>query len=356
MASTYVIVGDCGGTNTRLALWEIPQGAKKPKRGECAPGTLKFDKKYLNEQHFDFVSVMKLFVEEAMKEAGITERPKVACLACAGPILDNTVNFTNIASGWFIDGKRLEKDLNIARVLLVNDFTAMGYGLLTLRNDECAVLNDVPPVEGGVVATIGAGTGLGECFLSKDPAAEDYVCWATEGGHTDFAPRDDLEYELLGYMRKRFAQKHRVSVERVISGPGIATIYDFLSNRHPDKVNKELDLQIQAAGSLKGGEVAKNSENDELCRQAMEIFFTAYASECGNAMLKWLPNGGFYITGGIAAKNLSWIVENKKFVETMFDKGRVSPAIKACPIYVAKVDDVGERGAHLVAFNLLSKL
>ena len=146
-----------------------------PKRGENAPGTLSFDKKYLNEQFPDFVTIMKKFIEESGHD-----NPKAACLACAGPILDNTVNFTNIASGWFIDGKALEKELGVPHVLLVNDFTAMGYGLLTLKPDECYVLNDVAPKEGGVVATIGAGTGLGECFLSKDPTQEGYVCWATE--------------------------------------------------------------------------------------------------------------------------------------------------------------------------------
>lgn len=119
---------------------------------------------------------MKTFI----KEANATQTPKAVCLACAGPILDNTVNFTNISSGWSIDGKDLEKELSIPRVLLVNDFTAMGYGLLTLKAEECFVLNDVPARDGGVVATIGAGTGLGECFLSRDPKKQDYVCWATE--------------------------------------------------------------------------------------------------------------------------------------------------------------------------------
>lgn len=141
-----------------------------------APGHLIIDKKYLNEKFDNFVSIMKAFITEA----NATQTPKAACLACAGPILDNTVDFTNIASGWSIDGKGLEKELSIPRVLLVNDFTAMGYGLLTLKAEECFVLNDAPARDGGVVATIGAGTGLGECFLSRDPKKQDYVCWATE--------------------------------------------------------------------------------------------------------------------------------------------------------------------------------
>lgn len=353
--SEYVLVGDCGGTNTRLALWEIASDSKKPANQERAPGKLIFEKKFLNEHHADFVTVTKLFLAEASTSA-CAGLPRAACLACAGPILDNTVNFTNIISGWLIDGHDLESQLGIATVLLVNDFVAMGYGLLTLHDDECAVINNVPRVIGAPIATIGAGTGLGECFLTKDPNVDDYVCFATEGGHTDFAPRNDLEFELLGYLRDKFSQKHRVSVERVISGPGIYSIYEFLRSKYPESIAHDVDEIIEASGSLKGATVSHHSTTDQLCKQAVEIFFRAYASECGNAMLKWLPYGGFYLTGGIAAKNLNMIVDNEAFIETMFDKGRVSPAIRKCPIFVAKVDDVGERGAHLVAFNLLYKL
>jgi glucokinase len=114
--SHLVIVGDCGGTNTRLSLWEIPEGAPKPKRGEKAPGTLKFDKKYLNEKFSDFVTIVKQF----MQDANCTATPDDACLACAGPILDNTVSFTNIENGWFIDGKELEKVLGIKKVALLS--------------------------------------------------------------------------------------------------------------------------------------------------------------------------------------------------------------------------------------------
>lgn len=349
--SDFVVVGDCGGTNTRLSLWEIPFSATSSvPRGQKAPGTLRFEKKYINERHTNFVQILRQF----LAESGTTQTPKAACLACAGPILDNTVNFTNIASGWCIDGLALALDLGIPEVQLVNDFTAMGYGLLCLKAEETFVLNDVPPREGGTVATIGAGTGLGECFLSKDPSrASEYVCFATEGGHTDWAPRDDEEFELLAFLRKKFQQKARVSVERVISGPGIANIYEFLAEKYPSQVNSSIQAEFEAGGAFKGGVVAKNADTDALCGKAMQIFFDAYASEAGNAMLKWLPTGGFYLTGGIAAKNLKYIADSPRFKEIMFEKGRVSPAIQQCPVYVTTVEDVGERGAHLVAYNLL---
>lgn len=121
-------------------------------------------------------------------------------------------------------------------------------------------------------------------------------------------------------MRTKFQQKARVSVERVISGPGIASIYEFLAHKYPEQVNQSIQQEFDGAGSLKGGVVAKNADNDKLCGKAMQIFFDAYASEAGNAMLKWLPTGGFYITGGIAAKNLKYISDGDRFKSIMFDK------------------------------------
>ncbi|KNC74598.1 glucokinase, partial [Sphaeroforma arctica JP610] len=229
------------------------------------------------------------------------------------------------------------------------------YGLLTLTADDVAVLNDVAPVEGGVVATVGAGTGLGECFLTKDPKSAGYTCWATEGGHTDWAPRTELELEFLDHMRLKYNQTSRISVERVISGNGISDIYEFLAGKYPDQINEKVHNDWKAARAQKGGVVGQNS-GEGLCKQAMSIFFTAYASELGNAMLKWLPTGGLYVSGGIAAKNLSWILDDPNFKEVVFDKGRVSGAIKQCPVYVCKTEDVGERGAHLVAYNGYRKI
>eukprot|EP01134_Creolimax_fragrantissima_P001189 CFRG1189T1 len=352
MAEQLVVVGDCGGTNTRLSLWSILNGAKKPKRGERAPGTLRFDKKYQNENYSNFIEIAQLFIQES----NVSGVPAAACLACAGPILNNSVNFTNIKSGWFISGEALQKDLSIAKVLLVNDFTAMGYGLLTLSDDECLVLNDAKPKAGGVVATIGAGTGLGECFLTKDPTSDNYSCWATEGGHADWAPHTLLECEILDYARKKFCAKSRVSVERIVSGPGISLIYEFLSlEKFPEKVNVAIHNEWENGGAQRGGIVAENAKNCELCAESMKIFFNAYASEAGNAMLKWLPTGGFYLTGGINVKNMEYYTKNTNFIDTVLDKGRMNAVLSNCPVLVVKSEDVGERGAHLVAFNLLTK-
>ncbi|KAJ8509365.1 hypothetical protein ON010_g18772 [Phytophthora cinnamomi] len=158
MAATNLIMsGDCGGTNTRLSLWNIPNDSKHIK-GDIAPGEMLFSKKYLNEEYASFAEVCHLFLNEAKL---VNQVPEACVLACAGPILKNTVDFTNVEFGWKIDGPGLEKELGIKKVRLINDFAAMGYGLLTLRPHEYIVLNDAPKDETAPMATIGAGTGLG---------------------------------------------------------------------------------------------------------------------------------------------------------------------------------------------------
>ncbi|DAZ97120.1 TPA: hypothetical protein N0F65_010443 [Lagenidium giganteum] len=347
-AGDLIISGDCGGTNTRLSLWVVPYSTKEFK-GNVAPGSIIFAKKYHNESHSSFSEVCHLF----MKEANLNGRVPTACvLACAGPILNNTVEFTNIQFGWKIDGACLERELGIKTVKLINDFAAMGYGLLTLKPHEYIPLNDVPKEEGAPIATIGAGTGLGECYLAAG-ADNKYSCFACEGGHTDFAPADALEIEIYNYMKKELGCPKRLSVERIVSGPGLASIYDFLAKKFPERVNPEVHADFEKAKSLQGMVVGVNAKTDSLCNQAMEIFVGAYGREAGNAILKYLPRGGFYITGGLAPKNLDYFTKKDIFLDAVFDKGRVSPAVKAVPIYLVLTEDLGERGAHYYAYQLL---
>ncbi|KAF0696280.1 Aste57867_12978 [Aphanomyces stellatus] len=343
-----IVSGDCGGTNTRLTLWRVPRNSVHLK-GKIAPGQMLFNQKYLNENHSSFVEVCHLF----LKEAEVDEPPVCCVLACAGPIMHNSVVFTNIAFGWSINGDNLQRELGIAQVKLVNDFVAMGYGLLTLREHEYLILNDVPRDETGPIATVGAGTGLGECFLA--PSDGSYECYPTEGGHGDYAPTTDIEVEIYDKLRNKFGPNKRLSTERMISGMGLASIYEHLAAKFPEKVNKDIHAEFLAAESLRGAVVGKNASNDELCLQAMEIFVKGYGREAGNAALKYLPTGGFYITGGIAVKNLDFFTKRSWFLDALFDKGRVSPALKAIPIYLVLTEDLGERGAHFYSYQLLAK-
>ncbi|RHY33645.1 hypothetical protein DYB32_001477 [Aphanomyces invadans] len=274
--------------------------------------------------------------------------------------------FTNIAFGWSINGDNLQRELGIPNVKLINDFVAMGYGLLTLREHEFLALNDVPREADAPIATIGAGTGLGECFLT--PSGDSYDCYPTEGGHCDYSPTTDIEVEIYNKLRNKvnntsrtfhslttftqFGPNKRLSTERIISGNGLASIYEYLAEKFPDKVNSAIHKEFVASESLRGGVVGKNAGSDELCGQAMEIFVKGYGREAGNAALKYLPRGGFYITGGMAPKNLDFFTKKTWFLDAIFDKGRVSPALKSVPIYLVLTEDLGERGAHYYSYQV----
>ena len=181
------------------------------------------------------------------------------------------IRFTNIQDGWKIDGPGLEKELGITTVKLINDFAAMGYGLLTLKPHEYIVLNEAKKEEGMPIATIGAGTGLGECYLTADKEGQ-YSCFACEGGHTDFAPADAIEIELYNSIKQELGCDRRFSVERIVSGPGLATIYKFLAKKFPEKVDSKVHDAFLAAKSLQGKIVGDNAKTNALCNQAMEIF------------------------------------------------------------------------------------
>lgn len=240
----------------------------------------------------------------------------------------------------------------MAKVRLVNDFVANGYGLLTLDHaKECICLQKGEYMEGAPKACVGAGTGLGECFSTAAPEpGASYETFPSEGGHAEFAPRNDLEMELLNFLKKKFEQKHRVSVERVVSGPGLANIYEFLSSKFPRKVTKQVQQEFDAATDLKGKVVAMHSQKDgqppycELCDQAMDIFLAAYGSECGVACLKWIPFGGMYVAGGLTPKNIHRLTEaNSPFMGAFYDKGRLTPLLRRVPLYAVMVEDIGVR-------------
>ena len=191
---------------------------------------------------------------------------------------------------------------------------------------------------------------MGQCLLTVGEDGQ-YVTYPSEGGHAEWAPKTDLEIHLLEFLKKKFEAKHRVSVERIVSGTGLSNIYEFMSHHFESRINPERHQKILEAGDHKGREIAIGaSEQDYLCEETMKIFISAYGSEAGVACLKWMPFNGLYLTGGITPKNIDRISEpDGDFLHSFFDKGRVSPFLKRVPLYAVLEEDVGERGAHLVA-------
>jgi len=227
-----VVVADCGGTNSRLQVHSVEdkevQGISLT--GRRAPGTLRYEAEFSNEAYAKagktFTDLYRDFLAAAFKSSSSTEARavRVAAIAVAGPVADNRVEFTNNA--WSIDGDALAKEMGIEQVVLMNDFVASGYGILTL--DLSAKSKDVKLLQaaqggagsavGAPIACVGAGTGLGECFLTSPAGTQDmehYTAYPTEGGHSDFAPRSPLEFELQQFLMDTFGQKHRISVQTV---------------------------------------------------------------------------------------------------------------------------------------------
>lgn len=391
---SYVLVGDCGGTNNRMQVYRVPHEElrRMETRGHKAPGELVHSKEFANMDYITqgkgWTDMYGDFMDEVTAKLGVAKVDiTTCCLAVAGAVMNNSVTFTNIKPSWTLDGEVLQQELGIDKVQLVNDFVANGYGILTLdESQECHIIQHAPKIPGAPIACIGPGTGLGECFLTagsfNSSDEPEYVAFPSEGGHAEFAPRNDLEFEMLNYLKDKFKQKNRVSVERVISGRGLANIYEFLC-QHPtwgQKGEKNVKAEFLKAGDLQGKVVAVNVDRCELCEKAMHIFVEAFGSEAGVCALKWLPYGGLYLAGGLTPKNIHHIdyvhvdevsqrvsirdavtrslkvKEAGTFMKAFRDKGRLSPILEHIPIYAVMDQSLGQRGAHYVAAKLLRKV
>lgn len=345
---TLLLAGDIGGTKSILKLVEISV--------EGALHAL-YEATYSSGQYPDLVPIVQQFLGSAAQQLGSTPAPQKACFAIAGPVVNNTAKLTNLT--WSLEAKRLEQELGIAPISLINDFAAVGYGVLGLSNSDLYTLQVGKHQPDAPMGVIGAGTGLGEGFLIQQGGL--MSVFATEGGHTDFAPRSELEFQMLKYLRDKH-NIQRVSVERVVSGQGIVAIYQFLRDRHAASESPEIGQVIRTWEAAAGQSdktvdpaatisTAALEKRDRLCEQTMQIFVEAYGAEAGNLALKLLPYGGLYIAGGIAAKILPLIQEGS-FLYAFTDKGRVSSLLERVPVHIVMNPQVGLIGAAVCAARL----
>ncbi|MEB3229554.1 MAG: glucokinase [Leptolyngbyaceae bacterium] len=357
---TQLLAGDIGGTKTILRLAEAGTDSAAPK--------LLFEQEYPSSNYPDLVPMVQDFFSAAAAEVYGAVAPTKACFGIAGPVNNNTSDLTNLS--WLLEGDRLAKDLKIDKVELINDFAAIGYGVLGLTDEDLCPLQDIPPRTGAPIAVIGAGTGLGQCFLTPQdlahaadqPAnAATYKVYASEGGHTDFAPRSELEFHLQKYLLDKYSID-RISVERVVSGQGIAAIYQFLRDRQMGTespqvgdVIREWERQtgmaektVDPAATIA---IAAANGDDYLSQRTMQIFAEAYGAEAGNLALKILPYGGLYIAGGIAAKNLE-LMKSGAFIQAFTHKGRMTNLLENMPVHVVLNPKVGLIGAALYAAQI----
>ena len=280
MKTTYLLTGDIGGTFSRMTLYDtsctIPLCHKEY-----------FNERQLHEGAQDGIFERKIiapFLQHCWETLHGLETIElveiVACLACAGPVDDNRCSLGN-RGNVVVDGTAIAKQKYFENVYIsaikvckvINDFVAQGYGCLTLEPHELRELmpdsfKKIDPR--GPKVCVGAGTGLGECYLTIGPDGN-YQCYASEGGHVEFSPRNDLQIKLLKYLLKKFEEKHYVSLERVASGTGLANVYEFLANEYPDRRDPEVHKVFLNAGANQGKIVSENAREGTLCREAMSI-------------------------------------------------------------------------------------
>ncbi len=327
-----VLAGDIGGTKTNLALFSV-HGDKLH---------IEKLKKFSSKSYSGLVPVLEDFLAET--------HPVIesACFGIAGAVVDGKVRTPNLP--WMVDIAELRRALKLEIVTLLNDLEAAGYGIFTLENDELFTLNEGTMRHAGNKALIAAGTGLGQAILHDD--GRRFHPSASEGGHGDFAPRNELEIELLRHLIGRFGH---VSYERVVSGPGLFNIYRFLKDVHgleePTWLSQRLETaddssaEISKAGLL--GEAA-------ICVEALQLFVNVYGAEAGNLALRAKAVRGLYIGGGIAPKILEKLKDGT-FMKAFLDKGRYTDLLRAVPVQVVLNEQAALKGAAYYAAYLGSE-
>ena len=327
-----ILAGDIGGTKTVIARYEESGGRLRQLH------TATYHSR-------DFKSLETILDAYLKDSPGVA--PRAACFGVAGPVFDGKCQTTNLP--WQLDERALAHAIGAPRAKLLNDLEATGYGILQLPADELCVLSPASrPGRRGNAAVIAAGTGLGEAILYWDGRRHQPI--ATEGGHVDFAPRTDQEIDLLRYLRARIGG--RVSVERVLSGPGFHDIYCFLRDSGHAAESPQLAALFRTEDPNPTITRLGLAGEDPLCVATLQLFSTLYGSEAGNLALKCLPVGGVFVGGGIAPKILP-VLQDGSFLRAFTDKGRFSDFMKSLEVSVSLNQEAALIGAAYYALHNL---
>jgi glucokinase len=325
-----ILAGEIGATGTRLAAFE-KEGSRLQ---------LVVEKTYMSQEHSSLSEIIAAFI----KAEGIAAHS--ACFGVAGPVRRGRSKISNLP--WVIDSRDLAKQLKLDSVGMINDLEAYAYGIDGLDSKDFVTLNAGSEDAEGNRAVISARTGLGVAGLYWDGFR--HHPFACEGGHSDFAPRNALEMELLAYLQKKYG---RISYERLLSGPGIKNIYDFLRDAHKADEPQWLKDQIAAAQDPPAviSQLAQEGKA-AICDQTLSIFVSIYGAETGNCALNFLSTGGIFIGGSVAAKNVSKM-KDPIFMKSFLDKGRMVDLLKEIPVTIVLNDDSGIIGA--ARYTLIEK-
>jgi glucokinase len=304
-----VLAGDVGGTHARLALFE---------RGGGEPAEMEI---YRSGDHAGLVEIVEAFL--AQRSRG----PVAATVGVAGPVRDGRTEAVNLA--WPVDSGELADAISLpkADVAVINDLEANAWGVPELSEGDLVSLNEGVAEEGGTLALISAGTGLGQAFITFGPDGRQVH--ASEGGHTDFGPRSELESELREWVAR---DGGHVSYEAVCSGLGLRNIYEFLRSRTPDPEPEWLAEERRRDGGVAITRAGLD-RRDAVASEALDLMVSIYGAAAGNLALTVLATGGVYLGGGIAPRILPRLKEGD-FLRSFRDKGRLAEVVERLPVNV----------------------
>jgi glucokinase len=316
-----ILAGDIGGTNARLAYFQ-------PQNGHLR---LVSERTFPSREHSELGEIVNQFLEDS------ADKPEAACFGIAGPVRNGRVETSNLP--WVIEQSRLAKQIHLPATLLINDLEASAWGIGALEDSDLVPLNRVSGPTVGNQGVIAPGTGLGEAGLFWDGSR--HHVFACEGGHTDFGPQGDLQIELVKFLQARFGH---VSYERILSGPGLVNVYEFLRDTGCGKESEEF------AAALKKGDpaaVISRAALDGSCllaEKALDLWIEVYGAEAANLALKVMATGGLFLAGGISPKILAKL-KGPVFMKHFVEKGRLRPLLEAIPVQVVTNEKAGLLGA-----------
>lgn len=313
-----ILAGDVGGTKTNMALYQAgPDGLTSLK-----------EKKYASKDYHSLTDIIQDFTGGQL--------PDRICAAVAGPVIQGKSHLTNLS--WELDSNAMSEALK-KPVCFINDLEATAFGLAGLGKDELKTIAEGDPASTGNIAIIAPGTGLGEAGLYWD--GRHYHPFATEGGHSDFAPRTEMDIELFRYLQQQFGH---VSWERVVSGMGIKNIYHFLTDARQEKVPDWLTQRMKTEDPAAVISEAAIQQEDPVCSEAMDLFVRYLATEASSLVLKLMATGGLYIAGGIPPKILP-LLQHDNWVDNFDNNGRMHQLSEKVPVHVVLNDKMALMGA-----------
>ncbi|HYS10965.1 MAG TPA: glucokinase [Myxococcales bacterium] len=330
-----VLAGDIGGTKTLLAICDVSAAGDRP--GVVSIEVLS-SRRYDSRKFPGLGAICRAFAGELQRPM-----PRIAGFGVAGPVTNGRSHATNLP--WVLDERDLALTLGADAVRLANDFHALTLGIPAVRLKDLVTLNEGVRDPKGPWAVIGAGTGCGEAIAICTASGQREII-ATEGGHTSFAPRTEMEIGVLRFLSQRY---DHVSWERLLSGEGLVNLTEALAHLTGMKPSPALaELIARDRPNAPAAVTAAASAGDPLCRQVLELFCKLYGAEAGNLALKTLATGGVYVAGGIAPKILPFMTDGR-FREAFLDKGRMRVLLERMPVQLVLDTEAGLLGAAALA-------